>query len=95
MSECYAQGMEVQASWNAVCVRYRISSIQKVADDRAAESEGVCRMDSELMGAACCGVKQYVHGSVRVFRDNFILCQSGFSLLEIHFLARPFVIVSC
>ena len=95
MSEGYAQGMEVQASWNAVCARYRISSIQKVSDDRTAESEGVSRVDSELVCAACCGVKQYVHGSVRVFRDDFILCQSRFSLLEIHFLARSFVIVGC
>ena len=36
MSECYAQGVQVQTVWVTVCGCDAVSSVEEVADDRAA-----------------------------------------------------------
>ena len=69
------------------------TSIQKVAENRAAETECVGAMDTQLMGAAGDRMQQQVGSPVRIIAYDLIFGMGWLALLEVDFLSGPFVIV--
>ena len=68
-------------------------SVQQVSEDGTPKSEVVGAVDAELVRAASYRTQEQVSGPVMVFFHNLILCMCGFSLFEINFLPRSFVVV--
>ena len=96
MPECDAQCMEVETSFLLDRgVFYSIRAVEKIADDRTAESEGVGAVHAKLMRAAGDRMEQQVCCSVWVYMDYVIVCMSLFALLEVYFLSWTFIIVRC
>ena len=73
-------------------VRSMGAAVQPVALYRCPEPQWMGRMDAQLVGAACKGAEQHFRPAVSGSGDA-VLCLGLFPVHEIHFLARPVMVV--
>ena len=88
MTEFYAGGVQAESAGGIG------TAVEPVSFDRGAESQRVCRVDSQLVGASCQRAEQYFRPSF-AGPDDLVQGHCLFPVLEIHFLAGTVVIVRC